>query len=139
MPFTQKPERPDRELEAKLLKEASAILRWMINGCLDWQANGLVRPASIAAATAAYFDEQDLFAQWLEDCCLVEKENLHLFEPSAALLASWKTYAENAGELFLGGKAFAERMRSHGFAQKRKAAERGFLGVKLTVASRAYD
>jgi putative DNA primase/helicase len=59
VPFTRKPAKPDRELESKLLGEAPAILRWMIDGCLDWQRNGLVRPASVTEATAAYFDEQD--------------------------------------------------------------------------------
>ena len=38
-----KPPAPDRELERTLLEEAPGILRWAINGCLDWQAHGLVR------------------------------------------------------------------------------------------------
>jgi putative DNA primase/helicase len=59
VPFTRKPERPDRELEGKLKAEWPGILRWMIDGCLDWLQNGLVRPAAVQAATAAYFDEQD--------------------------------------------------------------------------------
>lgn len=132
VPFIRKPAKPDRELEAKLLNEAPAILRWMVDGCLDWQANGLVRPSSITEATEAYFSEQDLFAQWLEDTCRVERDNTHLFERTVDLFASWRVYAENAGESPLGGKAFAERMRRNGFHQKRKATERGFTGVKLT-------
>ena len=44
IPFTRKPAEPDRELEVKLRAEWPAILRWMIEGCLDWQSNGLVRP-----------------------------------------------------------------------------------------------
>ena len=47
VPFTRKPESPDRQLEEKLKEELPGILRWMINGCLDWQTNGLVRPASV--------------------------------------------------------------------------------------------
>ena len=38
------PEQRDLELETKLEAEWPAILRWMIDGCLDWQKNGLVRP-----------------------------------------------------------------------------------------------
>jgi putative DNA primase/helicase len=132
IPFTRKPAKPDRELESKLLGEAPAILRWMIDGCLDWQRNGLVRPTSIVEATAAYFDEQDTFGQWLADCCRAEPDNVYLFERTADLFASWKRYAENAGETALGGKAFAERMRKHGFATKRRQSDRGFTGIKLT-------
>ena len=51
MPFTRTPAKPDPKLEAKLRAEAAGILRWMIDGCLDWQANGLVRPQSVVEAT----------------------------------------------------------------------------------------
>jgi len=136
IPFVRKPANPDRELEAKLRDEAPGILRWMIDGCLDWQANGLVRPQSLIDATAAYFDEQDTFAQWLADCCKAEPDNMYLFERTADLFASWKRYAENAGESALGGKAFAERMRKHGFASKRRMTDRGFTGIKLTGQDR---
>ena len=58
----------------------------MISGCLDWQLHGLVRPASIAEATDAYFSEQDLFGQWLDDKCDVEKDNLSKWERRASFL-----------------------------------------------------
>ena len=32
--------------------EYPAILRWMIDGCLDWQKSGLVRPPVVIEATA---------------------------------------------------------------------------------------
>ena len=45
IPFTHKPAEPDLSLPEKLKAEWPAILRWAIDGCLDWQGNGLVRPA----------------------------------------------------------------------------------------------
>ena len=49
------------QLEEKLRAERRAgILAWMIDGCLDWQHNGLVRPQVVVEATAEYFDAQDL-------------------------------------------------------------------------------
>ena len=42
IPFTRKPDKPDKELESKLRAEWPQILRWMIDGCIDWLANGLV-------------------------------------------------------------------------------------------------
>lgn len=60
VPFPRKPAQPDLTLEANLKAEWPAILRWMIDGCLDWQANGLVRPQSITTATADYFAAQDI-------------------------------------------------------------------------------
>ena len=52
VPFVLKPVTIDKDLEAKLLAEGPSILQWMIQGCLDWQANGLVRPEVVQSATA---------------------------------------------------------------------------------------
>jgi putative DNA primase/helicase len=65
VPFVLTPLAPDQELEDKLFREAGGILRWMIKGCLDWQANGLSRPLCVQAATKDYFDDQDLLGQWI--------------------------------------------------------------------------
>lgn len=131
VPFTRKPEKPDRDLETKLRAERPGILRWMIDGCLDWQRNGLVRPASVAAATADYFAEQDLFAQWLEDECDVEPGNAYKWETTAALFASWTGYAKAAGEHPGTVKAFAHALRRHGLTEKRTKQYRGWAGLRL--------
>ena len=91
IPFTRKPDNPDRELGSKLRAEAPAILRWMIDGCLDWQANGLVQPESIITATNEYFEEQDLFGHWLEECCDVDRDNHYKWENATELFKSWQT------------------------------------------------
>jgi putative DNA primase/helicase len=69
VPFTRKPARPDHHLDEKLKTEWPAILRWMIEGCLDWQANQLMRPQSVLSATSDYFGEQDMIGHWLEEAC----------------------------------------------------------------------
>ena len=83
VPFERKPEHPDRELEQKLLAEANGIMQWMIEGCLDWQANGLLKPASVLAATEEYFSDQDLFAHWLAEECICEPGNMDRSETSS--------------------------------------------------------
>ena len=97
LPFTRKPVRPDRHLEEKLQAEWPGILRWMIRGCLDWQENGLVRPASVVAATEDYFSEQNLFAQWLAAECEVDPAK-EFWEKTVDLFKSWSDYAKAAGE-----------------------------------------
>jgi putative DNA primase/helicase len=39
IPFVHKPRQADSRLEEKLRNEWPGILRWMLNGCLDWQKN----------------------------------------------------------------------------------------------------
>jgi putative DNA primase/helicase len=69
LPFVVKPKTPDRDLEAKLRGEWPQILAWAIAGCLEWQSEGLMHPESVAGATEAYFADQDIFGQWLDERC----------------------------------------------------------------------
>lgn len=71
VPFNYKPPKKDQDLAGKLRMEWPEILRWMIEGCLDWQRHGLVRPQIVTEATAQYFESQDHFSRWLAEMCLL--------------------------------------------------------------------
>jgi putative DNA primase/helicase len=131
VPFEHKPENPDRELEQKLLTEAPGILQWMIKGCLDWRAKGLVKPASVLAATEEYFSDQDLFEHWLEEECHSTVGNINVSETSSALFKSWRDYALSAGNLPGTQQSFKDQMTRHGFKFYRGRKAREFFGIRL--------
>jgi putative DNA primase/helicase len=135
IPFILKPPTPDANLEQKLRAEWPVILRWMIDGFLDWQASdGLVTPDSVTNATTAYFADQDLFQQWLDEECDAEHDNPHKWETVADLFDSWSAYAHKAGEQPGSKKAFNEAMQSRGFQPARAGkGVRTFKGVRLNV------
>jgi putative DNA primase/helicase len=64
-------DRKDKGLPAKLRAELPGILNWAIRGCLDWKRNGLGEPDEVRQATAEYKSEMDIFARFLEECCVV--------------------------------------------------------------------
>jgi putative DNA primase/helicase len=135
VPFNYKPAKPEPDLEHKLRQQWPAILRWMVEGCVDWHANRLIRPDTVVEATNAYFADQDLFAQWLEDKCDAEPGNEHKWERSGDLFANWKLYATEAGEHPGATKTFAEQMRRRGFESHRGAkGMRQFRGVQFREA-----
>lgn len=96
IPFVHKPEKKDMTLGDRLKAEWPAILRWMIDGCLDWQAHGLVRPAVVTGATAAYFEEQDSMQHWIDECCVTGGRNVS--DTTENLFKSWTSYALTNGE-----------------------------------------
>jgi putative DNA primase/helicase len=49
--------------------EGPGILRWLINGCLEWQRIGLAEPSKVANAIASYRVEQNTIAAFLGECC----------------------------------------------------------------------
>jgi len=112
IPFIHRPAQPDRHLEEKLKAEYPAILAWMVEGCSEWQQHGLGRPQVVADATDAYFDDQDIFGQWLAECC--ETGGMKM-DTSGNLFASWKAFAESNGENPGSTKAFSNNMAKRGF------------------------
>lgn len=131
LPFDNKPLKPDQRLEEKLKPEWPGILRWFIEGCLDWQKNGLIRPQSVQIATAEYFADQDVFSQWLEDTCDVDPDNGEFFEPQASLFRSWSEYAAAAGERAGDMAQMAEALQRNSIPRKRTKVARGFSGIRL--------
>jgi putative DNA primase/helicase len=119
----------------KLRAEWPAILRWMIDGCLDWQANGLLRPDTVKVATADYFETQNSFAQWLCDECDAEPGNMGKMGFFAELYASWTTYAKAAGEMAGSKKAFGETLTANGFTRKILGNSKTtvYAGIKLKL------
>ncbi len=134
IPFVHKPETPDKRLEEKLKAEYPAILRWMIEGCLDWREHGLLRADSVRQATAAYFDEQDLFGRWIEACC---KTGPGSWDTTARLFDSWKHYAERNGEYPGSTKAFSANLSKREFLADRRSVhgstQRIFRGIAVQV------
>lgn len=78
------PEKKDVHLSEKLRAEADRILGWCIQGCLDWQEDGLQPPEKVLAATDEYLDGQDTIGLWMTDCCekstTVSGEKTELFQ-----------------------------------------------------------
>jgi putative DNA primase/helicase len=128
IPFTQKPATPDRELEDKLKAEAGRILSWAIAGCLDWQANGLVRPEIVTAATIDYFDDQDLFSQWIEDRCEIDRSR---WELPSLLYSDWIAYARAAGEDPGNSRGMKSRLERAGFPRVKTMGMRVYRGLVL--------
>jgi putative DNA primase/helicase len=104
----------------------------MIAGCLDWQKSGLIRPAIVQATTEAYFSDQDLLGQWIEDCCEI-RVGSDLWDRSADLFDSWSEYASKAGEDPGSKKAFGQAMQRRGFEPHRYLGVRAFKFIRLKV------
>lgn len=133
VPFTRKPPNPDPQLENKLIAEFPGILRWAIEGCLDWQANGLVIPASVASETDAYFADQDVFGQWIEESCRIEPGNEYLTAMHAELFGSWTEYARRMNVEPGSSQKLTDQMRKRGLSEKKTKNGKQFLGIQLLL------
>src|SRR5208282_1322593 len=124
-PFVHKPKQPDSTLGDKLRVEYPGILRWMIEGCLDWQKNGLIRPEVIDKTTADYFEEQDLFGRWIQEECV---SGAGMKGVSSELYDSWRAFAIKNGEEPGSSTSFGPKLVERGY-QKKKSGNVYYLGI----------
>lgn len=122
-------EERDPNLMEKLKAEWPTILRWALDGCLEWQRIGLAPPKIVTDATDEYFADQDLTKQWLEDC--TEDGGPFAFTPASQLFASWKTWCDGQNIKPGSVNALSDALAERGFAKKR--AHGGVRGFKSLV------
>jgi len=134
IPFTIKPQKPDKELSKKLEAEYPGILQWAIEGCLDWQKNGLIRPKSVTIATNKYFAEQNVLQQWMDQFCEVDLDNSYLFEPAKSLFASYAKFLNDYGENKTTMKAFSQALQREGFVNDRSKHGVYYRHIRLKTA-----
>jgi putative DNA primase/helicase len=106
--FVSDPKEPherkaDPNIGEKLKAEASGILNFLIQGCLDYQKYGLKESAAIKAEHSAYLKDVDLTGIFLDDCCL-QKHTATV--PAKDLYAAYRAWAQENGYRPISGKAF---------------------------------
>jgi len=121
-------QKPRHEVMAMFRREFSGILNWALEGCVEWQRNGLGIPEEVVAATREYEAEQDTFAMFLEEKC-VRAPNARVL--SLALYREYKSWAEQYGESPVSHKMFASFMSERGFEKTKTMKGALYSGVGL--------
>jgi len=137
IPFavTIPPEEKDGKLPDKLRAEYPGILAWAVQGCLEWQRQGLNPPPEVLAATEEYKSEMDLIGKWIEECCLTTP---HATAKAGALYGSYKRWVEDNGGFPLSSTKFGLKLGDRGFA-KEKSGTVVYRGIGLLDTSDSWD
>ena len=110
-----------------------AILAWAVEGCLEWQREGLGVPKAVEAATERYREEMDPLRDFLEDRCVISPG---AWIASASLFGAYEDWRKETGARELSGpKKLGERLRARGCkpASRRQGGKvvRGWAGISL--------
>jgi P4 family phage/plasmid primase-like protien len=135
VPFlvTIEEEKKDPELKLKLRAEEEGILAWTVRGTMEWFKHGLGEPPEVQAAVADWREHDDPVAEFLEDCCELEKT---AFVTVSDLRAGYQWWAKDAGEKFILNRvAFNDWLKKKKLCQDRERIcgkqERIWRGVEL--------
>jgi len=129
VPFTMTipADKVDPDLEEKLKEEWNGILSWMIDGCLEWQTNGLQIPEAVSKASSEYMEAEDSVGMFLEECTTNEGE-----VSSAELFKQFHSWQKDSGvSNTWTQKAMTQAIKERGYKQFRRTSIRGFKGLSL--------
>jgi putative DNA primase/helicase len=120
--------REDTSLGAKIAAEASGILRWAVEGCMEWQRIGLAPPDAVKHATEAYREEQDPLGEFFIEACE--------FDPDASVARKdmFECY-----ERWAKAEGIRHPLSAKSFAQRLSARLKTELGGSFDVETRVRD
>lgn len=132
VPFNNKPESIDQKLEEKLMLEWPGILRWMIDGAVIWQQTGIKPPAAVTDATEQYFEQENIFGQWVEECCEFGPDKI---VPVKDAFRLWKEFAKDRDHNPGTERSFTPKMQQLGLSKKTRSVNgkptKVWVGVSL--------
>jgi putative DNA primase/helicase len=123
----------DRQLINKLKTELPGILNWALQGCLEWQRNGLGIPREVQDAVAEYRKEMDVLGGFLEERCI---RNSRAVTPAATIYEAYTLWAEANGETTpLKQAAFGKALSERGVGRKHCNSGVARIGIALRPES----
>ncbi len=126
----------DKGLAEKLSAEASGILRWMVEGCLAWQRDGLCVPDRVRAATADWRQREDQLGRFLEACCVTHDD---AYVSTKDLREAYEAWCTEEGERPQTAQAVGRELTARGFDSARIGQSRTRSWIGLGVLSPGGD
>jgi P4 family phage/plasmid primase-like protien len=126
----------DRQLPTKLRAELPGILAWAVEGCLQWQREGLQAPEEVRKATAGYRSEMDILGDFLADRCY-RGERLKVAKDE--LYKAYQLWCDDAGERTESKRKFGMLLKDRGIEDGRNAerTQRIWKGIGLSAIARS--
>jgi putative DNA primase/helicase len=130
IPFTHTitPDKMDKRLEEKLLRESSGILNWLIEGARRWCDEGLATPQIVASATDEYRGEMDVIGNFIRERC-IQLESVSV--KARELFKCYQSWCDDNNEHGCSERMFGLRLKELGFNQRRSADGRYWQNIML--------
>jgi putative DNA primase/helicase len=120
----------DKKLPDKIREEWPGILAWGIEGCLEWQRQGLAKPKALRKATDDYLAAEDAVAEFIAECCTTDPNDTAL---SSALFKRWSLWTVARGEFGGSQKRFSQTLEDRGFVKVHTRNGWQFQGVAVVA------
>ena len=121
-------EEQDKTLQSKLMEELPGILNWAIQGCLDWQREGLNPPKIVQDQVAEYKSAMDSISQFIKDECELGADCSHT---ASQFYSEYRNWCLAVGKKPKNQTAFKRALEAtKGVYQKRTAKGNTWFGIQ---------
>jgi putative DNA primase/helicase len=120
--------RADLRLDEKLDAERPGILRWAVEGAVEWFRDGLGTCEKVKVATEGYRAESDPITSFVEECL---DPTAGAFITSAAMYASYQRWCERNGTEPWRGQTLSKRLIARGLKSDLRNHMRGFVDIAM--------
>ncbi len=131
---------PDKHLRSKLEGEAPGILNWLLKGCLEWQANGLMEPESVLKSTKEFRLESDSIQLFIDTHMVKgnEKDTSFRIDPDE-LYKVYCKFEKERNRIHVSPSKFKKDMKLHNHEPKtcnvNGKSVRMYKGLKVKLKS----
>ncbi|MGD3155781.1 phage/plasmid primase, P4 family [Staphylococcus warneri] len=116
----------DRELTNKLKRELPAIMKWCVDGFLEWQRIGLSEPAIIKEQRDEYRTEMDSTEAFIEECCNIDATK---YVKTSELFKAYDMWARQNYQYKMSNRKFRSEMEKK-FSVKKSSSEY-YQGIEI--------
>lgn len=121
-------EEQDKTLQSKLMEELPGILNWAIQGCLEWQREGLNPPQIVQDQVAEYKSSMDSISQFIKDECDIGADCSHT---ASQFYSEYRSWCLAVGKKPKNQTAFKRALEAtKGVYQKRTAKGNTWFGIQ---------
>jgi putative DNA primase/helicase len=130
------PEEQEKDLPTTLREEFSGILKWAIEGAIEWNKVGLNPPAEVQSATEHYRSEMDTFSRF---CGEMINKKVGSTVAKSHLFVAYLQWRDDEGGEELTKRELTIRMKQLGFEEGRSKLERHWKDVEYLGGEPVYD
>ncbi len=133
IPFEYKvpADKKNAQLTEELKAEASGIFNWLIEGCMNWQQEGLKQPVMIEEATEDYRQEEDVLGDFLKQKTATDVSGR---TQSKTLYDAYVGYCQANGLHELSQKAFSMTLEERGMKKIKAKNGNYWHGILLQLS-----
>ncbi len=127
----------DKHLLDKLREIRPGILRWIVEGCMEWQEHGLAPPRQVKEAVEKLRKEEDFLGRFVETCLVSQPDDPETRIPCKSMYSAFKWWwSENEGvqkERIPAMKTINKGLRDRGFVVDAKGGVTWIFGCCLSL------